>query len=51
VAVKGLVIAVRLGSDTCAHEHSVLLGIVAESEKAGAGAAQLCAQEMGPLFC
>ncbi len=49
--VKGVVVAVRLGTDTRAHEHSVLLGIVAGSERAGACVAQLCAQEMGPLFC
>lgn len=48
--VKGLVLAVRIGIDAAAHEHSVLLGLVADKER-GVAAVQQIASEMGPLFC
>jgi len=42
---------VRLGTDTPADEHSVLLGLVAGCGAAGVAGAHVFQREMAPLFC
>jgi len=49
--VWGMTLAVRLGTDVLAQEHSVLLVLAASKQEIGEAAVQLCAAEMGPLFC